>query len=120
MCVSEAPNFGIRYQLSNDADVWDLKGANVIAETNARRRADREFFQAGGQGRGQTGGSALLRMVAHGQHDPSSLAKGIRQVAIATGFDNEKSFSRAFRRWTGHSPRSYRSEHKPTAGAVSG
>ncbi|MGR9092771.1 MAG: helix-turn-helix domain-containing protein [Gammaproteobacteria bacterium] len=29
-------------------------------------------------------------------------------MAHAVGFDNEKGFSRAFRRWTGLSPRAYR------------
>jgi AraC-like DNA-binding protein len=28
----------------------------------------------------------------------------IKQVALAVGFRNEKSFSRAFREWTGESP----------------
>jgi AraC-like DNA-binding protein len=35
------------------------------------------------------------------------LARGdrsVKQVAAAVGFRNEKSFSRAFRGWTGHSP----------------
>ncbi|MBU0830034.1 MAG: helix-turn-helix transcriptional regulator, partial [Gammaproteobacteria bacterium] len=32
----------------------------------------------------------------------------IKQVAEAAGFVNEKSFIRAFRSWTGHSPAEYR------------
>ncbi|WP_309683588.1 AraC family transcriptional regulator [Polaromonas sp.] len=32
----------------------------------------------------------------------------IKQVALAAGFRNEKSFSRAFRQWTGDSPADYR------------
>ena len=32
----------------------------------------------------------------------------IKQVAEAAGFVNEKSFIRAFRGWTGHSPAEYR------------
>ena len=32
----------------------------------------------------------------------------IKQVALAVGFRNEKSFSRAFLQWTGHAPRDFR------------
>ena len=32
----------------------------------------------------------------------------IKQVALAVGFGNEKSFARAFRQWTGDSPAEYR------------
>ncbi|RYF34358.1 MAG: AraC family transcriptional regulator [Comamonadaceae bacterium] len=35
-------------------------------------------------------------------------AKPIKQVALAVGFRNEKSFSRAFRAWTGESPGAFR------------
>ena len=35
----------------------------------------------------------------------------IKQVAQASGFQNEKSFIRAFRGWTGRSPGEWRSEH---------
>ena len=41
------------------------------------------------------------RLLAHSE-------RPVRQIAHAVGFDNEKSFSRAFRRWTGQSPRAYR------------
>jgi transcriptional regulator GlxA family with amidase domain len=34
--------------------------------------------------------------------------KPIKQVALAVGFLNEKSFARAFRQWTGDSPAEYR------------
>ncbi|MBN4659337.1 AraC family transcriptional regulator, partial [Escherichia coli] len=37
------------------------------------------------------------------------------QIAQAVGFDNEKSFSRAFRAWTGLSPLEFR--HKTLAPA---
>jgi AraC-like DNA-binding protein len=33
----------------------------------------------------------------------------VKQVAQAVGFDNDKSFARAFRQWTGKSPREFRS-----------
>jgi AraC-like DNA-binding protein len=33
----------------------------------------------------------------------------VKQVALAVGFDNEKSFARAFKHWTGQSPRDFRS-----------
>ena len=33
----------------------------------------------------------------------------IKQIAQAVGFRNEKSFSRAFRSWTGSAPTAYRS-----------
>jgi AraC-like DNA-binding protein len=32
----------------------------------------------------------------------------VKQVADAVGFRNEKSFTRAFRDWTGHSPAEFR------------
>jgi AraC-like DNA-binding protein len=35
-------------------------------------------------------------------------AKPVKQVAAATGFRNEKSFTRAFRQWTGMSPAEFR------------
>lgn len=35
-------------------------------------------------------------------------AKPIKQVALASGFGNEKSFARAFRQWTGASPSEFR------------
>ena len=41
--------------------------------------------------------------------------KPIKQIAQAVGFDNEKSFSRAFRAWTGLSPLEFR--HKTSAPA---
>jgi AraC-like DNA-binding protein len=34
--------------------------------------------------------------------------KPVKQVAFAVGFADEKAFSRAFKEWTGHSPRDYR------------
>ncbi len=36
----------------------------------------------------------------------------IKQVALAAGFQNEKSFIRAFRGWTGHSPAEFRRSHE--------
>ncbi|CAI08759.1 AraC family transcriptional regulator [Aromatoleum aromaticum] len=35
--------------------------------------------------------------------------RSIKQIALSTGFRNEKSFSRAFRQWTGDSPTAFRS-----------
>jgi len=35
----------------------------------------------------------------------------IKQVAEAAGFENEKSFIRAFRGWTGQSPAEFRRGH---------
>ena len=35
-------------------------------------------------------------------------SRSIKQIALASGFSNEKSFSRAFRAWTGMSPSAYR------------
>lgn len=40
-------------------------------------------------------------------------AKPIKQVALAVGFRNEKSFSRAFRGWTGESPGAFRQRFAP-------
>ncbi|PKO78764.1 MAG: AraC family transcriptional regulator, partial [Betaproteobacteria bacterium HGW-Betaproteobacteria-13] len=34
--------------------------------------------------------------------------KPVKQVAAAVGFDSEKSFSRAFREWTGVAPGQFR------------
>ena len=36
-------------------------------------------------------------------------ARPVKQIALAAGFRNEKSFSRAFRQWTGDSPTAFRS-----------
>jgi AraC-like DNA-binding protein len=36
--------------------------------------------------------------------------KPVKQIAAAVGFDSEKSFSRAFRAWTGSAPGQYREE----------
>lgn len=38
----------------------------------------------------------------------SRTQRPIKQIAIACGYDNEKSFSRAFQRWTGQPPSRYR------------
>lgn len=38
----------------------------------------------------------------------------IKQVALAAGFRNEKSFSRAFKGWTGHTPGEFRALAAPT------
>ena len=38
----------------------------------------------------------------------------IKRVAAASGFQNEKSFSRAFKEWTGLSPQQYRTSHRHT------
>ncbi len=37
-------------------------------------------------------------------------AKPIKQIARAVGFGNEKSFSRAFKQWTGNSPEAFREQ----------
>jgi AraC-like DNA-binding protein len=42
----------------------------------------------------------------------------IKQVALAVGFRNEKSFSRAFLQWTGHAPRDFVSKGCRFKGAV--
>jgi len=44
----------------------------------------------------------------------------VKQIALAAGYRSEKCFSRAFRRWTGASPREYRTRaHAPFASPVS-
>ncbi len=40
--------------------------------------------------------------------------KPIKQIALAVGFADEKSFARAFREWTGESPSAYRRRAAPT------
>jgi AraC-like DNA-binding protein len=37
----------------------------------------------------------------------------VKQVALAVGFSNEKSFSRAFSQWTGESPSAFRRSESP-------
>jgi AraC-like DNA-binding protein len=37
----------------------------------------------------------------------------VKQVALAVGFADEKSFSRAFKEWTGHSPGEVRRRRAP-------
>jgi AraC-like DNA-binding protein len=43
----------------------------------------------------------------------SRTEKPVKQVALAVGFASEKSFARAFREWTGRSPRAYRRRAAP-------
>ena len=37
--------------------------------------------------------------------------RGIKQIASEVGFQNEKSFMRAFKTWTGQTPDEFRSGH---------
>jgi len=41
--------------------------------------------------------------------------RSVKQIALATSFRNEKSFTRAFRQWTGDSPTEYRRKMAPDA-----
>jgi AraC-like DNA-binding protein len=42
-------------------------------------------------------------------------SRPIKQIALAAGFDNEKSFTRAFKGWTGESPAALRQRATPAA-----
>jgi len=42
--------------------------------------------------------------------------RSVKQIALAASFRNEKSFTRAFRQWTGDSPAEYRRKLAPKAG----
>ena len=46
--------------------------------------------------------------------------RSIKQVALAAGFRNEKSFSRAFRQWTGDSPSAFRQRQAAVVVPASG
>ena len=45
-------------------------------------------------------------------------SRSVKQIALAAGFRNEKSFSRAFRQWTGDSPSAFRERLTATGGAA--
>ena len=40
--------------------------------------------------------------------------KGVRRVAFASGFRNEKAFARAFKQWTGETPSAFRKRTSKT------
>jgi len=44
--------------------------------------------------------------------------RSVKQIALAASFHNEKSFTRAFRQWTGESPAQYRRKLASKAGAA--
>jgi len=54
---------------------------------------------------------AVRRDVAMAQLQRTS--RPLKQVAEAAGFQNEKSFIRAFKTWTGKSPEAFRQQHAP-------
>ena len=43
--------------------------------------------------------------------------RSVKQIALAAAFRNEKSFTRAFRQWTGESPVEYRRKLSPSGRA---
>lgn len=42
-----------------------------------------------------------------------STDKLVKQIALSVGFSSEKSFARAFKQWTGDTPRDYRRQRRP-------
>ncbi|MDD3355159.1 AraC family transcriptional regulator [Zoogloea sp.] len=62
-------------------------------------------------------GSSLQQIKDETRHDQAielldRSRKSIKQVAALSGFGNEKSFSRAFRQWTGFSPQAWRERNR--------
>jgi AraC-like DNA-binding protein len=61
----------------------------------------------------QAEGSSLQSLKDEARRDYASgqllrTAKSVKQIALAAGFTNEKSFSRAFKAWTGRAPAEFR------------
>jgi len=98
----------VRQLLASDPSM--LRGATLLAEPLhlSERTLHRQLQQEGAslqQLKNEVRLSQATRLLRHGE-------RPIKQVALAVGFINEKSFIRAFRGWTGLAPAQWRAQSR--------
>jgi AraC-like DNA-binding protein len=100
----------VRELLRRDASVAGTAQALADALHVSTRTLHRQLHEEG---------AALQRLKDEARREQaiaqlSRTARPIKQIAHAVGFGSEKSFARAFRQWTGQSPRDFRNGSRMT------